>query len=255
VSLLREGFAGAAARFHLVGLYTLAALLVRFAETLGVEEPAALPLLLFAYVVFQVVICGVFGYLYLDASGRLERPSFGQQAFGLLLPIVWLSLKIGFIVFALAGAATAVVSVIEGGGRAFEEVWKTVSFWGGPAFGLVGQGLTLYSLPLAIGSRFEGKWRTSVRDGCRMFRRHPIESIWIGILLLAMTAVGGTLHYARGPQGLEAEPDVLETLVLLVNSYLSLAAFFAATRVVLGRLRPDAGALPGRDATAPGPPA
>jgi len=255
VTVLRQGFAGVSARFHLVGLYTLAALLVRFAETLRVEDPATFPLMLLAYIVFQVVVCGIFGLLFLDAAGRQDRPSLGQQAFGLLLPVIWLSLKIALIVLGLAGAATAVMFAVEGGGRSFEEIWKSVSFWGAPPLGLAGQALTLYSLPLAIRSRFDGKWRTSIRDGCRMFHLYPLESAWMGIVLLVMAILGGALHYARGPEGLQTDPDVVETLVLLANSYLSLAAFFAAARVVLAPRSPDTGPLPGRDATAPGPPA
>jgi hypothetical protein len=255
MNFVREGFAGAGARFHLVGLYTLAALLARFAETLGMEDPATFPLLLFAYVLFQIVLCGVFGILFLDASGRRDRPSFGHQAFGLLLPIVWLSLKVGVIILVLAGATTAAVAALEGWERGFWDVWKTVGFWGGPILGLAGQILTLYSLPLAIRARFDGRWRTSIRDGCRMFRVHPGASARIGMLLLAVTAFGGALQYARGPAGLEAEPDIPETLILLVNSYLLLASFFAAARVVLAPGTTTAGPLPERDAAAPGPPA
>lgn len=255
VTVLREGFAGVNARFHLVGLYTLAALLVRFAETVGVEDPVTLPWLLLAYMVFQVVVCGVFGLLFMDAAARRDRPSFGQQAFALLLPIVWLSLKIGLILAGLAGAATAVLTAVSGGARDAEAIWKDISYWGAPPLGLAGQILMLYSLPLAIRSRFDGKWGTSIRDGFRMFRRHPLESAWMGIVLLAMAVLGGALHYVRGPEGLEADPDPVETMVQLVNSYLTLVTFFAAARVVLARGTPVPGPLPGRDVTAPGPPA
>src|SRR6266852_4753419 len=85
VTLLRESFSAVNARFHLVGIYTLVALLVRFAEHWTGDDPSGLPLMLGAMLLYVAADGGVFGVLFQAAMGPKEPLSFLQWTAGLFL--------------------------------------------------------------------------------------------------------------------------------------------------------------------------
>jgi hypothetical protein len=255
MSPLREAFAGINVRFHLVGFYTLATLTLRFVEPLS-EKPEWFPAIAAAFVVFHGGVCGILGLVYQAAAGRSEPHSFARFATGLFLPILWLSIKISLLVYGLVAAAATGYHLALGTGP-FDRTLEMIVFRAGPAIGLALQALALYSMPLCFLWRTEGGTRAHVREGWRFFRVRPWDSLRLFLVLLAIAVIGGTLHYARGPEGWKKDPDIVEALVFFASSYLALVAFFGATRVVLRRPAPDAQRpFPAdADAAAPGPPA
>jgi hypothetical protein len=255
VTQLRESFRGINARFHLVGFYTLAALLLRIAESVG-DDPTWVPALAAAFLLFHGGVCGVLGLVYQAAAGRSDPLSFARYSTGLFFPFLWLSIKISLMVYGLAAAAAGAYHVLSGAATPIDRSLATVIYWAGPLIGLGMQALALFSMPLCILAREKRVRVAPIREGGRLFRSTP-ESRWLLLLLVAIAGLGGALQYTLGPERIRAAPDVPEALVLFVNSYLALVAFFGATRLVLARsrngirreIRSDA------DAAAPGPPA
>jgi hypothetical protein len=253
---LRESFSAINARFHLVGAYTLVELFLRFAVHWSGDDPTGLPLVLAAFLVFFATVCGILGMVYQSAAGRAESHPVASWAISLFLPLVWLSIKIDFIVYGLTALAAAVYRGGWGADAPFDKAFETVVHWAGPFLGFGTQALALYSTPLCVLSRTRGEWRPHIREGWKFFRACPAESRRLLLVLLAMMAIGGTLHYAQGPEGGKAPPGYPEGLVLFANSYLALVAFFGATRVVLARLAAGRSEVPVDAGTAaPGPPA
>ncbi|MBI1949811.1 MAG: hypothetical protein HYS34_00415 [Acidobacteria bacterium] len=252
---LRESFTAINARFHLVGVYTLVELFLRFAVHWSRDDPAGLPLVLAALILFFTTYCGILGMVYQAAAGRPQHAAV-RWAGALFLPLVWLSIKIDLIVYGMTALAAAVYQGAWDAGAPFDKALEAVVFWAFPFLGFGTQALALYSTPLCVLSRTRGEWRPNIREGLRFFRSCSSESRRLLLVLLVMMAAGGALHYAQGPDGSKAPPGYPEGLVLFVNSYLALVVFFAATRVVLAR--PAAGhgeILPDTGTAAPGPPA
>ena len=108
MTLLRESFSAVNARFHLVGIYTLVALLVRFAEHWTGDDPSGVPLMLGAMLLLVAADGGIFGLLFQAAMGPKEPLSFLQWTAGLFLPVFWLLFKIGLLqALLIAVVATA----------------------------------------------------------------------------------------------------------------------------------------------------
>lgn len=252
MTLLRESFATVGARFHLVGLYALAALLVRFAEHWTGDDPSGLLLILGSLLLYIAADCGIFGVLYQAAEARREPIHFLRWTSALFLPVFWLLFKIGLVQAWLIALAATLRQAIAGGDLTVS--LEAVVYWGRPFFDLATQVLALYSLPLCILSRVRREWRPHIRQGFGTYRARPSESRRLVLLLLLVTGLDAALHFWLGPGSEKAAPGYAEGVVLLASSYLSLAAFFGATRVVLARF-PDGApeALAGGGPSAPGP--
>lgn len=251
---LRESFSGINARFHLVGFYTLVELFLRFIAHWSGDDPEGVPLILAAFLIFFTTVCGILGLVYDSAAGRTGSHTAVGWAIGLFLPLTWLSIKIDLVVYGVTALAAAGYQLAGGAGAPFDKAFEQVLYWAGPFLGFGVQMLALYATPLCVLSRTRGEWRPNIRDGLRLFRACPAESRRLLLILLAMLALGGGLHFAQGPDGGKAPPGYAEGIVLFANSYLALVAFFGATRVVLSRLA--AGEIPlGAGTAAPGPPA
>lgn len=248
---LGESFSAVNARFHLVGISVLAALLVRFAQHWTGDDPAGLPLMFGAFVVFIAVNSGVFGLLFQAAMTPRQPLPFLRWSAALFIPVFWLLFKVGLLqmwVIALVAVARQALS-----GEPLSESLQAVVYWGRPAFDLVQRVLTLYSLPVCILSRMRREARPAIRQGIQFFRACPSESRRLFLVLLASTCLDGGLNFALG-RGIEKDPPgVAEGLMVLVVAYLSLVAFFGATRVVLARFAAGSReGVPGVDPAAPG---
>jgi len=255
--LLRDGFAGINARFHLVGAYALLGLVLKITETMDLKAPELAGLVLAVMVVFYGTVCGICGLVYHAAAGRREPPSFGLYAAALFLPLFWLTFKIAVIVLGLSGGAAAIYHLASGSGATIEETAKTMSFWGEPIVGLVTRVLWLYSIPICVQARLRGEWRPHIRAGLRLLRAFPSESRRLVLLLVAVAALDATLLFTRDPGAPARGPEVIDALALLVQYYLELVALFGATRVVLAGAPVDERRDPRVDPRAPaaGPPA
>jgi len=252
VTLLRESFSAVNARFHLVGIYTLVALLVRFAGHWTGDDPSGLPLMLGAMLLSVAADGGIFGVLFQAAMGPKEPLSFLQWMAGLFLPVFWLLFKIGLLQALLIAVVSTAHQALTGG--ALPESFQRVLYWGLPFFDLTAQVLALYSLPVCILARVRRTWRPAIRQGLAVFRTRPSESGLLLLLPLAVTAIESTLHFALGPGSEKAPPGYAEGLVSLAGAYLTLVAFFGATRVVLASFAGDPREVAaGADPTAPGP--
>jgi hypothetical protein len=253
---LRESFSGINAHFHLVGIYTLVELFLRFAVHWAGEDPEGVPLILASFLVFFTAVCCILGLVYQSAAGPAGSHTAVGWAIGLFLPLVWLSIKIDVVVYGVTALAAAVYQLAGGGGSPFDKSFAHVVYWAGPFLGFGTQVLALYATPLCVLSRTRGEWRPNIREGLRVLRDCPVESRRLLLILLVMMALGGALHFAQGPDGNKAPPGIPEGFVLFVNSYLALVAFFGATRVVLARQPADRSDVPlGPGTAAPGPPA
>ena len=254
MSLLRESFSAVNARFHLVGIYALVALLVRFAQHWTGDDPSGLPLMLGALLLYIAADSGIFGLLFQAAMAPREPLSFVRWSAALFFPIFWLLFKIGLLqTFLIALAATLHQAMT---GDALPASLETVIYWGRPLFDLVTQVLALYSVPLCILSRVRREWRPAIRQGFGLYRARPSDSRRLLLVLLAVTLLESGLRFALGHGSEKGPPGYAEGLVTLVSAYLSLVAFFGATRVVLARFATGSReAVPGADPAAPGPPA
>ena len=252
MSLLRESFSAVNARFHLVGVYTLVALLVRFAEHWTRNDESGVPLMLGAILLYIAGDAGVFGLLFQAALGPRQPLSFWRWTAGLFLPLFWLLFKIGLVqAFLIACAATLHQTI---SGAAVGESLAMVIYRGQPFFDLVTQVLALYSLPVCILARVRHEWRPAIREGLAVYRARPHESLRLLVLPLGVTLVESALHFTLGPDGDKAPPGYPEGLVALAGSYLTLVAFFGATRVVLSRVAGEPRDLAvDADPAAPGP--
>ena len=248
---LGESFSAVNARFHLAGIYALATLLVRFAQHWTGDDPAGLPLMFCSLVLFFAANSGIFGTLFQAAMTPRQPLSFLRWSAALFIPVFWLLFKVGLLqvwLIALVAVAHQAVS-----GQPLSESLQAVTYWGRPVFELVARLLTLYSLPICILSRVRREVRPAIRQGIRFYRACPSESGRLVLLLLAITALEGSLNFVLGRGIDKAPPGVAEGLVALVGAYLSLVAFFGATRVVLARLAAGSReSVPGADPASPG---
>ncbi len=192
MTLLRESFSAVNARFHLVGIYTLVALLVRFAGHWTGDDPSGLPLMLGAMLLSVAADGGIFGVLFQAAMGPKEPLSFLQWMAGLFLPVFWLLFKIGLLQALLIAVVSTAHQALTGG--ALPESFQRVLYWGLPFFDLTAQVLALYSLPVCILARVRRTWRPAIRQGLAVFRARPSESGLLLLLPLAVTAIESALH-------------------------------------------------------------
>jgi hypothetical protein len=252
VTLLRESFSAVNARFHLVGFYTLVALLVRLAGHWTGDDPTGVPLMLGAMLLYVAADAGIFGVLFQAVLEPKQPLSFLQWTAGLFLPVFWLLFKIGLLQALLIAVAASAHQALTGG--ALPDSFQRVLYWGSPFFDLTAQILALYGLPICILARVRRAWRPAIRHGLGMYRARPSESGLLLLLPLAATAIESVLHFALGPGSEKAPPGYAEGLVSFAGAYLTLAAFFGATRVVLARFAGDPREAEARTGpAAPGP--
>lgn len=253
MTLLRDSFSAVSARFHLVGLFTLSSLLVRFAAHWMGDDPDWI-LLVAAAVAFRFACAGgVLGVLFQAATGGRPSSSFARWATRLLLPIVWVWVKIIVVVFGPIGVAVNIYLAINGSATPSTRLVETV-FWSEPLLELVALVLALYSFPLCILWRTRGEWGPHLRAGWRFLRACPAESRRLLVLLVAMVALEAAQQWTLGPEGYKTAPGYAEGLLELTGSYLALVVFHGATRVVLDRLAAGPRVAPaGAGTAAPGP--
>jgi len=258
VSLLRDSAAGINARFHLVGLYTLVDLLISITLSLAGDDPAWGGPVVTVFLLAWGATFGILGLVYHAAAGREGRPSFTRYAVGLFLPLFWLQVKLFMLTYGPAVLAAWSYHRIDAPADQPLETWMPLALHRiEPIAGLAVLILALYGTPLSILYRERRQRGAPIRDGLRLLRARPAESVRLlgPVLLIALLAA--VVHYRHGPERIDPVPDVGEGIVLLVTSYLYLVVFFGATRVVLGRmdLTPLRVAPPDVAARAPDPPA
>lgn len=238
-----------------MGFYTLAYLSLRFVTLVDAERtPELIPLVLAALAVFQGTVCGILGLVFQAAGGAPGRAGFPRYALVLFVPLLWIHIKISLLVSVAWAIAVGVWHAVTG--APLDAAAGQVLFWGAPGFRLLSSIAALYSVPLCILSWLRRERRSHLREGWGLLAARAGTSAGLLGLSLLTIAAAAVLHYGRGPEAAMQEPDVAETLVLLLYSYLELVVFFGATRVVLDRFLPGRPApLPAAGASAPGPPA
>ena len=253
MKLLRESFSAVGTRFHLVGLFTLSALLVRFATHWMGDDSSWILLVAAAIALRLVCACGVLGLLFEAAVGGRESSSFVHWSARLLLPIVWVWIKISVVVYGpIAFAANLYLAGL--GLATVPDRLVAIVFWSEPFLELAALVLALYSFPLCILWRTRGEWGPHLRAGWRFLRACPAESRRLLLLLLAIAALEAAEQWTLGPEGYKTAPGYAEGLLELGGSYLALVVFFGATRVILGHLAAGPREAPaGAGTAAPGP--
>jgi len=252
VRLLRESFSAVSARFHLVGVFALVALVVRFAQHWTGDDPAGFPLLVGALLLYIGANSGIFGLLFQAAMAPKEPLSFLRWSAALFFPIFWLLFKIGMLQLCLIVLVAVAHQTLSG--ESLSASLETVIYAGRPFFDLVSQVLALYSLPLCILSRMRREWRPVIRQGFGLYRACPSESRRLLLLVVALTGLESALRFALGRGSEKAPPGYPEGLVTLTSAYLSLVVFYGAARVVLARFATGSReGVPGADPAAPGP--
>lgn len=255
VSLLRESFAGINARFHLAGIYTLVDLLVVITATVLGEDPEWVGLLMLTWVASLGIVFGIFGVVYHAAAGRQGKPVFVHYATFLFLPLAWLHLRLVLVVYAPALLGLWACYGVASPGANLEEWLANFSFWIQPFTMLAILILSLYSMPLCIHDRQQGRRGTPIRDGLRVYRESRAENRRLVALVLVIAALRTFAHFLHGPSSTDLVPSIPEGLLLFASSYLSLVVFFGATRVVLARrppLPPGASLAGGSSIAGPG---
>ena len=235
LTLLRESFSAVGARFHLVGLFTLSSLLVRFAVHWMGDDPDWILLFVAAVALRFACAAGIFGLLFQSATGGRESDSFVSWTARLLLPIVWVWVKILLVVFVPVGFAVNVYRVAIGSPTLPDRLIEIV-FWSEPFLELAALVLSLYSFPLCVLWRARGQWGPHLRAGWRVLRARPAESRPLLLLLVALAAIEAAQQWTLGREGYKTVPGYAEGLLELAGSCLVLVVFFGATRVVLDRL-------------------
>jgi hypothetical protein len=250
VSLLRDSFRGINSRFHLAGIYAVASLVWRIAESEQATSPDAILLVVFVMVLFFATVCGVRGLVFHAASGEIGTVSFARYSAALFLPLLWLLLKIGLIQAGAILGTAWLYHLLSGQAGDYAAAFKTVVQWGAPLFVLGGQILALYSIPYTIFWRERGKWRPHLAAGLAILRAFSRETRLLLLPLLGIAALEGGLIALKWPLEQDPGPDVAETLIMFAQAYLELVALYGASRVVAAVAARQEGRPPG----APDPP-
>jgi hypothetical protein len=203
---------------------------------------------------------GILGLVVHAAAGRGAQPPFIQVAALLFLPLLWLQLKIALLTYGpiLAGLMTVHALIAP---SVPLETWVTVpAYWVEPVAEAATLLLTVYATPFAVRQRVTGKRGAAVREGLRLMVSMIEGGPRLLLLLLPAIAIGTTAHYLRTPADANPVPSIPEGLMLLLISYLSLAALFGSARLLARRATggaaaggPTRGAAPAGEGD--GPPA
>lgn len=186
----------------------------------------------------MVAMCvsfGIIGLVVHAAAGKGERPPFGQVVALLFLPLLWLQIKIGLITFIPLFAALfgwhAVAAPTEP-----IETWSRLPIWyAQPLIGAVTLVLTVYATPFAVRQRATGRPGAPIREGLRLMVDRASGGPRLLLLIVPAIALQAIALYLGGRENDDPVPTVPEGLLLLVISYLTLAAVFGAARLLARR--------------------
>ncbi len=196
VSLLRDSFSGINSRFHLVGLYTLVDVFLMIVLSMAGDDPALGGVVVTVLILAWGVTFGILGLVYHAAAGREGRPSFPRYALSLFLPLFWLQLKLGVLTYGPAIlVAWGYYKVTSPADVALETWMGRTLFWAEPFAALVVQILALYSTPMCILLRERNESGTPIRQGLRLLRACPQETVRLVGLIFIITVLVGTVHY------------------------------------------------------------
>jgi hypothetical protein len=281
LSLLAQSFAGINVRFHLVGIYTLLDLLVRIVAAQVDDSAEWAFLFVFVSVIALACTFGILGVVFAAAAGRSSgAPRFLEGAAVLFLPLFWLQIKISLLVWIPVALGTVGWHALFAADQPIETWAKAIVWWIAPAVDGATLLLTVYCTPVAIRSRERNSWGRPIRDGLALFRTRSREALAILVLVLLTAGVGAAMHYVEEPGKEPPVPGVAQGLALLLTSWMTLAALYGASLIVLQPTsnpaamprpddptrrgdsdrrdedaRRDDPARPDDDAAAPGPPA
>lgn len=234
MSLLGRSFAGINVRFHLVGIYTLLDLLVRI--TAAQVDDTAEWAFLFVFVSILALACtfGILGVVYSAAAGRpAGAPRFLEAAAVLFLPLFWLQIKISLLVWIPVALGTVGWHALFAADQPIETWAKGFVWWIAPAVDGATLLLTVYCTPVAIRYRERNAWGRPIRDGLALFRLRTRAASAILLLVLLTAGIGAAMHYAEEPGKEPPVPGVAQGLALLMTSWMTLAALFGASVIVL----------------------
>jgi hypothetical protein len=289
LSLLARSFAGINARFHLVGICTLLELSLRMITAQSDDSPEWAFLFVFIAMIYLACTFAIQGVIFSAAAGRpsgVQR--FFEAAVVLFLPLFWLQIKISFLIWIPVLLGTVGWHAVFAADQPIDTWAKGFVWWIAPAIDGVTLLLTVYCTPVAIRCRERNAWGRPIRDGLALFRLRTRAALTILALVLLTAGVGAAMHYMEEPGKEPPVPGVAQGLALLLTYWMTLAAYFGASLIVVqptsapaamprpggdarrdetrpGEARPDEvrGDDPGRgdetrpdeDAAAPGPPA
>lgn len=240
-NLMGDSFSGINARFHLVGAYTLASLLMAMVVTYVGEDPNKAGLGVAAGILCAGMMFGVQGVIYHYATGREGAPSFAHYAVTLFLPLIWLQVKLVFLTNFPAIFGSFAWFRLTNPDATIEEWRSTTVFTIAPAVRLAFLILALYATPICIGLRLRGERGAPIRQGLQSLRSRWYEGRRLLWLVLVTAVLEGVAHYARGPDAEDLVPSIPEGLMLLLTSYLILVTLFGAARLVSSpEMTPDA---------------
>jgi hypothetical protein len=291
LSLLARSFAGINVRFHLVGICTLLELALRMITAQSDDSPEWALLFVFVATIYLACTFAIQGVIFSAAAGRpagVQR--FLEAGVVLFLPLLWLQIKISFLIgipvlVGIVGwlAGTMGWHALVAADQPIDTWAKGFAWWFAPVIDGVTLLLTVYCTPVAIRCRERNAWGRPIREGLALFRRHTRAALAILALVLLTAGVGAAMHYMEEPGKEPPVPGVAQGLALLVIKWMTLAAYFGASLIVVqptsapaamprpgggvrrDEARPEEGrgdepgrgdeARPDEDATAPGPPA
>jgi hypothetical protein len=259
LKLVKDALVGIGTRFHLVGIYTLVDLLIRMAKSLASKDEDWAGVLVLLTPLAWGIGFALVGLVYHAAvdEARATPPSpfrLGLVLFGTLL---WLQIRLEVLVFAPI-ALGAWGWHLWRTPQVPDETWaKTALYWIGPFADAALLLLLLVATPLAIWLREHGRKGAPIRDGVRLFWHRWSAGLTVVGILAPAVLIGSAMHYVAGPDQDDIVPTIPECLSMIVMSYLTLVALFAASRVVVRSVGATAPAPRPADpaTTAPGPPA
>lgn len=256
---VRDALAGIGARFHLVGILTLLDLLNRMAQSLASKDKDWAGVFVILSLLAWVIGFALLGVVYHAAvdDARATTPSpvrLGLVLFGTLL---WLQIRVLALVLAPIYLGAWGLFLWRAPQVPIEAWMKSTVYWIGPFAEASVLVLLLVATPVAIWLREHGRRGAPIRNGVRLFwRRWSAGLMVVGIVAPAIL-IASALHYFAGPDHEDIVPTIPECLSMILTSYLTLVALFAASRVVVWSARTAAPEPRPADpaATAPGPPA
>jgi hypothetical protein len=284
LSLLARSFAGINVRFHLVGICTLLELVLRMITAQSDDSPEWAFLFIFIGMLYLVCTFAIQGVIFSAAAGRPSGARrFLEAAAVLFLPLLWLQIKISFLIWIPVLLGTVGWHELFAADQPIDTWAKGFVWWIAPAIDGVTLLLTVYCTPVAIRYRERNAWGRPIRDGLALFRLRTRAALAILVLVLLTAGIDAAMHYVEEPGKEPPVPGVAQGLALMLTYWMTLAAFFGASLIVVqptsapaasprpgddarrDAARPDEGrdddagrgdgTRPDEDATAPGPPA
>ena len=234
MSLLRESFAGINARFHLVGVTSLLGLLLPMALSAAGKREEWSPALVAGFFVASGIAFAIQGLVYHAATNdaRNLKPSGWHLGLQLFPTLLWLQVKLLVLCFVPLLVGALAWQGARASGPPTETALREAEYWIAPFAETAILILTTVATPLAIWLREHGRRGRPIIDGVRFFAHRGRDTAVILALLLPAAIVGGTIDYLRGPALDDPVPRMPEALAMILTSYLTLVALFAACRVM-----------------------